>query len=295
MDYTEYNKEINKRLGAWVKVNRTLISWTIVTAFLLHVILYLYYAFEGGWNHANQIFLELLPALLLIDVGGGIGSFIYIAYHRIPAEIFNDQKKIIDERLPNELSLDIERTPNIMARDGQDFRAMALRITNLEKKKIVEFQALLNFDHFCYLKDSGAVKVTVYEYNAPLYWIGNKPYETEIELRPDTDKVVLICELTDAKTASGEDISIALMGCNPTPTSVAFGEESIYQVRILFQGKLEGDYDFRTFHHKDIFYTKPENQRILFLDQAEKAYPDIPKRLLERSKDVIKYMEKKYD
>jgi hypothetical protein len=33
-----------------------------------------------------------------------------------------------------------------------------------------------------------------------------------------------------------------------------------------------------------LFYTKPEDQRILFLDDAEKTYSDIPQELLKEGK-----------
>jgi len=33
-----------------------------------------------------------------------------------------------------------------------------------------------------------------------------------------------------------------------------------------------------------LFYTKPEEQRILFLDDAEKTYSDIPQELLQEGK-----------
>jgi hypothetical protein len=234
--------------------------------------------------------LAIAP-ILAIDGFGFLGYLVYLFFYEIPEEIFQEQRKVIAERLPNQLALDIKHTPNLLSRDGQDFRAIALLVTNLEKKKIVELQALINFDHFYYIKDSDSVRQTGYEFNAPLFWIGKEPPESETELRPETGKVVLVCELTIGKIGRKKKVDIALIGSNPTPTVTDFGCESVYHFRILFQGKLEGEYDFHTFHYKGTFYADPTKQRILFLEDAEKAYPDISKHLLERSKNVIKYME----
>jgi len=287
------DNEVFKHFKKWVAMNRVRLLIILVFVITGNVALFLFYWFIVGKEIAYQYLFESLVALVVFNGLGGVGSYLYVAWYKIPSEIFEQQRKIIIERLPDELYLDIERTPNFLRRDGQEFQAAALHITNLEKKKIVEFQALINFHHFYCRKDRDFVGETDYEYNAPLYWIGTEPAETEIELRPDTGKVVLICELTKAKTGDGKDISVALMGCNPTPTSVDFADESIYQVKILFQGKLEGEYNFRTFYYKDVLYTKPEDQRILFLDEAEEAYPDIPSRLIERSKNVIEFMDNK--
>lgn len=296
MDEVTENKlddEVFKRFRNWVATNRYRILITVVFVIIGNIALFLFYWFAAGTDAAYQNLIESLVNLLVIDGVACVGTYLYIAWYKIPSEIYEQQRKIILERLPDELYIDIERTPNFLTRDGQGFHAVALRVTNREKKKIIELQALISFLHFDYRKDRDFVGEADYEYNAPLYWTGTEPPENEIELRPDKDRVVLICELTKAKTKDGKDVILALMECNPTLISGNFADESIYQVEILFQGKLEGEYNFRTHYFKDLLYTKPADQRILFLEEAKKAFPDIPKKLIERSKSVIKYFETK--
>ncbi len=198
-------------------------------------------------------------------------------------------------KLPEQLSLKIERTPYTItnAKDNKNYQVAALMVTSHEKKKIVELQALINFEHLYYQPNWTFPSQAGYHLNAPLLWIGEEPAKTEIELRPNIGKIILVCELKEGETDNGENIFIAVMGSNPAMTSATFGKESIFQIKIMFQGKLEGEEIFRTLNYSEILYTKAEEKRMLFLDHAEKNYPDIPKALLERSKEVIKYLDAK--
>ena len=238
-------------------------------------------------DFSSEFRINLIYLLIAIVIFGLIFPFIFLSE---AAKIHYTQKKIITERLPDQLVLSVERTPNILfTKDEKREKVAALFITSREKKKIIELRALINFEHFYYVADRGYVGETGYQLNTPLFWEGEGSPTKEIELRPDTGKVVIICELLLAKKNGSANDFLALMEIDPTPISSRFGEESIFQIKIRFQGKLEGEYDFRTFHFEDVVYTKPQDQRILFLDNAEKSYPDIPNKLLERSKSVIKY------
>lgn len=285
------DKESMKRIRKRAVMNKVRFLWLLAFNIAGIILLYAFLYVTRGISFAVENIFLTIATILTIDVFGYGAHLVFLFFYEIPEEIFQQQRKVIAERLPNELALNIERTPNLLSRDGQDFRAIALLVTNQENKKIVEFQALINFEHFYYIPDRDSVLQTSYEFNAPLLWIGTEPAETEIELRPQKGKVVLVCELTNAKTGRKKKIDIALVGSNPTPTAVDFGNESIYHFRILFQGKLEGEYNFRTFYYKDSFYADPVKQKILFLNVAEKSDPNISKHLLDRSKEVIRFME----
>src|SRR6266511_5961913 len=161
----------------------------------------------------------------------------------------------------------------------KEIRALALLVTSQERRKIVELKAKLNFRH-TYHEPGFTVFSHDYDLNSFLFWDDEKSYKKEIALRPGVQKILVLCEFHKYKTSNGEEVSMAIMASDPYPESIDFSKESIFQVRIVFQGKLEGEYEYRTLHYEDSFYTKPEDQRILFLDKAEKLYSDIPQELL---------------
>ena len=55
----------------------------------------------------------------------------------------------------------------------------------------------------------------------------------------------------------------------------------------MFQGKLEGEYIFRTFYYEDTIYAKPEEQRISFY-KPESPPSYIPSMLLDRARRMMK-------
>ncbi len=286
------DREVLKRLYWWYKKNLNIFVIGIIANLLGFVILFLYFRFVFGLDHAIQNTFENYSTWLVIEGISLFLSVLYLAFGSIPSEIYKEQRKIVDERLPGQLSLSIEKTPNVLFKGERQTRAAALHITSLETKKIVEMRALINFHHF-YLRESREFPIEAsYSLNAPLFWIEDGLPKTEIEMRPEIGKILLICELAKWKIDENE-VWAAQMGSDPTINSSSFAEESIFNVKILFQGRLEGDYDFRTFHYETSFYTKPVSERILFLDVAEKTYSDIPSRFLVRSKAVIKFLETK--
>jgi hypothetical protein len=196
---------------------------------------------------------------------------------------------------PKPLALAVKRAPvNVFnTSDGNRIDAVALLVKSQENRKIVELRAEIKFEHFYYQPVSKRVSEVGYDLNAYLFWDDESLFKKEINLRPAVQKILILCEILKAKTSDGNDVQMAYLASDPVPNNIDFSKESIIYINILFQGKLEGENVFRTFHYKDVLYTKPEDKRILFLEQAEKVYPDIPNRLLERSKDVIKYLENK--
>lgn len=196
---------------------------------------------------------------------------------------------------PKQLPLTVKRAPvNVFnTSNGDRIDAVALLVKNEENKKIIELRAEIKFEHFYYQPESKRVSEVGYDLNAYLFWDDENSFKKEINLRPDVQKILILCEILKAKTSDGNNIQMAYLASDPVPNNIDFSKESIIYINVLFQGKLEGDNIFRAFHYNDTLYIKPEDKRILFLEQAEKSYPDIPKRLLERSKDVIKYIENK--
>lgn len=204
------------------------------------------------------------------------------------SNIYKSQSKIIAERVPDELALEIERLPNnAVDKNGKTVNLAALKIVNLEKKKIVELQALIHYDHFEYTPESNTVRQVRIEDNSLLHWIEME--DTRIDLRPDIPTNLLICEIIPAKTGNGKSVNVARMGGNLVRMDISYSKESLFQLSILFQGKLEGEYEFKTLHYEELLYVKPSEKRILLSDHPEVTYNDIPQKLMNRGKAKIEF------
>lgn len=218
------------------------------------------------------LFLATLPFL-----------FIYEA-----SNIHKSQSKIIAERVPDELTLEIEHLPNnAVDKNGKTVNLAALRIVSLEKKKIVELQALIHYDHFEYIPESNTVRQVRIEDNSLLYWIEME--DTVVDLRPEIPTNLLICEIIPAKTENRKSINVAQMGGNLVRMDSSYSKESLFQITILFQGKLEGEYEFKTLHYEDLLYVKPSEKRILLSNHPELTYNDIPQKLMNRGKTKVEF------
>jgi hypothetical protein len=97
MDDKQYDNKVSKHLEKWIATNRIQISLTIVAVIVAHLSLYIFWSFTGGEGYANQQLLQWLPEVLLVDLVGGIASFVYIAWYKIPKEIHDEAEK---ENLP---------------------------------------------------------------------------------------------------------------------------------------------------------------------------------------------------
>lgn len=283
-DYkTAFQKEINNRLKAKYESNKPKIFLGIITPIVGLILVYIAFFLVGRIEYAIQFVFEAILAIVVFDVLGFAITYVYIAWHKIPEEIYIEQRNIIEKRLPEKLSLKIERAPtNIIGIDGVDFKAAALLITSIENEKIVELRAIINFQHFFY--ETGTVRERGHDTNQLLMWSNNNSFENEIELRPNTLKILVVSKIDKITITGNQSVQMAVLGSNPLRLSMDFCEESIYKIKVLFQGKLEAEYKFRTLYYEDVIYTKPSSERILFLDVAEKTYKDIPAELLMRSK-----------
>ena len=228
-----------------------------------------------------------------------VAGYFYLAYFKIPAEVDKEseieaqKQDSVSRRASEELALSVKRVPtNIIRNQGKDVKALALLVTSQESRKIIELEAKIDFRH-SYHEPGFTVFSHNYDLNSFLFWDDEKAFKKKIELRPNIQKILVICEFLRYKTSDDEIINNAILTSDPHPESINFSKESIFQIRIMFQGKLEGEFEYRTLLYKDLFYTKPEEQRILFLDDAEKTYSDIPQELLQEGKRWVKENQKK--
>jgi len=72
-------------------------------------------------------------------------------------------------------------------------------------------------------------------------------------------------------------------------TELLFDKEAIYEFRILFRGKLEGETEFRDFLYKDIIYSDPMKRRLIIGRDAIGRYGDFS----DLFKSVIEVFYKK--
>ena len=195
------------------------------------------------------------------------------------------QGPLVDRDFSDNLALSIERAPNILTTsDGRNVNAVALMVRSRESRKIMELRAILEFEHLRYNPEKDNVSQAGFDLYSVLYWSGRDVPVKEIELRPDEPRILYLCELLDVKTTDGNNVKLALMTSDSVPISTFFSYESIYCLKIAFQGKLENEDIYRDLEYEEYLYTKPTDQLILFLDDAQKSYPNIPKKLLERGK-----------
>lgn len=282
---TTFQNEIDKRLRVKYESNKATIYLGIITPVLGLIIAYVAFVLAGQKEYALQFTYEALVGLVVFELLGAVIAYFYNAWYRIPEEIFLEQRRIMEEYLPEELALKVERVPaGTVNIDGVAFKSAALLITSLETKKIVELQAVINFEHFCYSSESQTVSQHGYDTNRLLLWSTDESIEKEIELRPDKLKILVVSRLGRFQTSDGEYVEMAGMLSDRSDVSIDFSKESIFAVTILFQGKLEGEYKFRALRYSDSIYAKPSGQRIRFLEIAEKEYQDIPAELLRRAK-----------
>lgn len=288
-----YEDEVGKRLARWFKMKRIYLVWfcllNVFAVFTLYGYSYIVLGKEGALQNTIQQVVNLLAFDSIICVG----TFVYLAFYEIPADIYYEQKKIIDENMPSQLALGLEKGPDKFSKDNIEINVASLFVTSQEKKKIVELQALVNFEHFYYSVERDYVSRAGYQMFLPLYWGGNK-LEEEIEMRPETPRLLYVSEIGKFKSDKGKSVYLTMFGGNNAVYSNDFGKESIFQVKITFQGKLEGEHNFKTKHCEYYLYTKAENKRILLSQDFNafgKTYSDIPKKLLDRSLQSIKYLK----
>ena len=222
-------------------------------------------------------------AFLLISLMLPI-AFVYEA-----ANIYYDQQEIINERKPDSLAIDVERGPDVLLLGGIEKRIAALFVTSHEKKKIISLQAYANYKHHYYSSSRGFPQETEYEINLLLLWWNsdNHKFVEKIDLLPEIAQELYIGEIQKFNADGGQTIFLSVFGDSHIGANDTFGEESIFRINIMFQGKLEGEDNIRITHFETFVYAKPVDQRMLLLDNLDdisKTYPDIPKKLIDKVK-----------
>jgi hypothetical protein len=288
-----YEDEVGKRLARWFKMRRVYLVWFAVFNVVAFFTLYGYSYIVVGKEYAMQNAFQKIFDLLGYECVIGLGYLVYLAFYEIPAEIYNEQKKVIEENLPVQLALDLEKGTDKFSKDNVEINIASLFVTSKEKKKIIELQALVNFEHFYYSTERDFVLQAGYHMFLPLYWNGNE-LEEKIEMRPETPRLLLVSEIAKFKSGKNKSIYLTMFGGSNAVYSNDFGKESIFHVKITFQGKLEGEHNFKTKHCDYYLYTKADEKRILLSQDFSvfgKTYSDIPKKLLDRSLQSIKYLK----
>lgn len=265
---------------------------TVLGAVLVFVLLHLS-ILPADWEGFLRAAIENAQMQILYWITTGvlalISFFFFVIY--APAKIHKKQDEIIAERVPEQLTLKIEHGSDMFTFEEKSIKVASLNVTNEEKQKIIELQALLNFHHFQWRPDRDLVSGALYSVKTPLYfWIEND-LQDKIELRPEIPKRLFVCELGKFKYEdSDEDFFSAMFGGKSVITARMFDDESIYRITIMFQGKLEGEHDFRATFHKETIYVKPSEQIVRFIDLG-KEYPEVPNKLLDRAKRSVDYFE----
>lgn len=295
MDNKTFQQEVNNRLANWFEKNKIWLIWIIASLIISHISLYFYYSIFVNTNKIKEFIFEHILELIFIEFFGLLLSYLYLSFYKIPSEIYRDQKKIIEEQVPGELPLEIKHGPTnkLTNINGDTIKSVFLLIKNTGNKKIVELRAILSFDHFYYWPEPNRVMHVGYELNSLLFWQDNTELKKEIHLRPDLTKILVLCELLPGKRVDGKDMQLALLSTDPVPSNSNFNKESIFSIYILFQGKFEDEYVFRSLYFSSAIYAKPEEDRILFLDNAVEAYEDISRDLVDKYKRYTKWQSNK--
>lgn len=290
MSEKTYEDEIGSRLVNWSKTKKVYLVWFAVFNIIALVTLYSYSYLVFGKDYAAQNTIQQVVVLLAFDCILGFGSLLYLTLWEIPTEIYYEQKKVIDENIPGQLALELGKGTDKFIKDDIEINVASLFVTSREKKKIIELQALVNFEHFYYSPEKDYVSLAEYEMFLPLYWGGSNLVE-EIEMRPETPRLLYISEIGRFEGEDGRRLDVTMLGGNNAVYSYDFGKESIFQVKIIFQGKLEGEHNFKTKHYECYLYTKAVDKRILLtqdFDVLRNTYSDIPQKLLSRVLQVKK-------
>ena len=257
-----YDEKISKRLAMWISKNRVRLIWGGLTVIFLHLLLYIYWLWSAGKEFANQQLSQWLPEILLLDFGGMIFAFVYLAWYKIPKELHEEEK----ENEKQELNLLVESDTIAQGNDaGGIILHFVLDIINGTDRKIIELDAHLSLidqwtvDHPDDRHVSNAISTPL---RKRLQWEDNS---YQIDLKPGFDEL--------------KKLKIATLNCTSKKFSFlhegeiienpVIQQDAIYRTTIIFKGKIEGDApDYKYFEHKTEFVCSPQH---CILDASEEA------------------------
>ena len=136
-----YEEKISKRLSKWITLNKVRLIWGVLTVIFSHLLLYIYLLWSAGRDFANQQLIQWLPEILLLDLGGMIFAFVYIAWYKIPKDIHDEE----GESAKQELNLLVESDTIAQGNEqGGIILFFMLNVINGTDRKIVELNAHLS-------------------------------------------------------------------------------------------------------------------------------------------------------
>jgi len=206
---------------------------------------------------------------LLASCSGGIVFLFWLLLmlYRVPAEIDNEQRELINSHMPNQLNVFVGQAflPGSRWRiDGEKLvHKTCLTVISQEKKKILEFHAtrleLLQRTEDMKPEIRGYIFGSV-ENNFRFCW---KNGEVFTEIIPGDRDELLLAELdpVDGYPVFGKSKTSSIHGKKP----------SIYELYIQFKGRRNGEDDFAYFNYRTEIYCHPENNILDFADDS----PDI--------------------
>mgnify|MGYP003976419073 CR=1 FL=1 len=283
MGKSEYIKDIKNRL--WGKFNKKIfgeLSWKglLIT-----------------WAISSIVILWISPLELLSILIGAIIPIVYTIilllkwrWSDIPKEIYDERTEILEKYNPKNLKLNISHAPNPIYKNGKPIFAATLLIKSEETVKILELRAMISHDHFFYKPKTEDVSSYGVD-DALLYFIEGKQPKQITDLRPGDKKMLGINEICEVTLSDGEKKRAAIMASNPVLTSEDLCKESIFQITIILQGKLEGEFIYKSYIHEDMVYAKPEANFITFLDKHTKSIIKMPEKLRARGLKKVELLD----
>ena len=220
-------------------------------------------------------------------------NFVFILGHFfviVTKEKYYSKERIIEKYISKDLNLNVSHTPNPIYQKGKQHFAAALWIKNEEAVKILDLRAMISYHHIFFNLEAARVGSYGVE-EVPLFFIDDKTSAQIVDLRPDDRKTLLICEISDVVLDNGDKKRAAVMASDPVFTSGDLCLESIFQIKITLQGKLEGELIYKSYFQEDIFYAKPQEDFIIFIDENNKYIIKMPDELRRRGLKNIDYLE----
>jgi hypothetical protein len=280
MGKNEYSKEVQRRIMERIEMRygtrrATIIS--IVSPLIVNGVAYLVFRRLWGTDTANQQILGFCIGTVSLEfVLLGILLFFW-RFYDVPEEIYNEQRKTIDSRIPNQLNIFVGPSPMrgwkmLWKKRERDIRTVYLTVISKETKKIVEFHAtrleLLQRTADMEPNLRGATFGPGVN-NFRFQWENEDVFTSLI---PGDKGELLIAELnlTDGYPVFGQPKSSPLDSDKP----------SIYEVYIQFRGKLEGETDFGYYNYRTEIYCHPENGILEFVEFVSNIPDELKSKVL---------------
>lgn len=270
----EYRKKLQERLRSRITQQYGEQIGAVIVLYGIASILVLSYLLANNdigvaWEKFFDYFVPTIIGGIVIF----IGLMLIWLFFSIPSELYNEQAQIINSRAPKRLDIFVGTSPmkGWLVDGNNDIRTAYLTVINRENKKLVEFHA----KRLELLQRTAAMKPNL---RGAMFGSGVSNFRFEwdngdvfTEIIPGDKDELLIAELN-------VEIGYPVFGESKTPAPNDGDVPSIYEVRIRFKGKREGETYFSYYDYLTEIYCHTENE---ILDFAEMS-PDIPLELKEK-------------